>query len=55
MSKIGRSITFDDTMDMTNCHMGLEKQFDNKAVILGSNFVTSGEVNKVELGKKRHM
>lgn len=38
---------------MVNFNIGLVKWFDNKAVTLGSNYVTSGEVDKVERWEKK--
>ncbi|XP_015367868.1 PREDICTED: piggyBac transposable element-derived protein 3-like [Diuraphis noxia] len=57
MRKMGRGTAFEVTIDMNNCNIGLVKWFDNKAVTLGSNYITSGEVDKVERWdkKKKHM
>lgn len=53
MRKMGRGIAFEVTTDMNHCNIGLVKWFDNKAVTLGSNYVTSGDVDKVERWDKK--
>ncbi|XP_026805825.1 piggyBac transposable element-derived protein 1-like [Rhopalosiphum maidis] len=53
MRKMGRGAAFEVTTDMNHCNIGLLKWFDNKAVTLGSNYVTSGDVDKVERWDKK--
>jgi len=53
MRKMGRGTAFEVTTDMNHCNIGLVKWFDNKAVTLGSNYVTSGDVDKVERWDKK--
>ncbi|XP_026819434.1 uncharacterized protein LOC113558122 [Rhopalosiphum maidis] len=50
---MGRGTAFEVTTDMNHCNIGLVKWFDNKAVTLGSNYVTSGDVDKVERWDKK--
>ncbi|XP_025194766.1 piggyBac transposable element-derived protein 3-like [Melanaphis sacchari] len=53
MRKMGRGTAFEVTTDMNHCNIGLVKWFDNKAVTLGFNYVTSGDVDKVERWDKK--
>lgn len=54
MGKLGRGSTFEISTNMPNCNIGLLKWFDNKAVALGSNFVTSGVTDKVTRWNKKN-
>jgi len=54
MEKLGRGSTFEISTNMPNCNMGLLKWYDNKAVALGSNFVTSGVTDKVTRWNKKN-
>lgn len=54
MEKLGRGSTFEISTNMPSCNIGLIKWYDNKAVSLGSNFVTSGETDKVTRWNKKN-
>jgi hypothetical protein len=54
MRKLKRGSTFEITTNMSGCNIGLLKWFDNKAVSLGSTFVTSGETDKVTRWNKKN-
>jgi len=53
MRKLGRGTTFEVTTDVPGCNIGIVKWFDNKAVNLGSNFIASGEVDRVTRWDKK--
>lgn len=55
---MGRGTTFEVSSDMPNSKIGLVKWYDNKPVLLGSNFVTSGtpdEVSRYDKKEKRYI
>lgn len=50
MSKLGRGSAFEIKSNVKNaCNIGLLKWYCNKSVILGSNFITSGTIDKVQV------
>ncbi|KAL4125830.1 hypothetical protein QTP88_010070 [Uroleucon formosanum] len=53
MRKLGRGTTFEVTTDVPGCNIGIVKWFDNIAVNLGSNFIASGEVDRVTRWDKK--
>lgn len=54
MAKIDRGSTFEIRSHVENaCAIGLVKWFDNKSVILGSNFITSGTLDNVQRYDKK--
>lgn len=53
MRQLGRGTSFEITTDHPNNNIGLLKWYDNKPVHLGSNFVTSGELDIVRRWSKK--
>lgn len=54
MAKIGRGSTYEIRSYVKNaCAIGLVKWFDNKSVILGSNFIISGTLDNVQRYDKK--
>lgn len=54
MAKLGRGATFEIRSDVKNLFsIGLVKWYDNKAVTLGSNFITSGTIDTVQRYDKK--
>lgn len=54
MKELGRGSTYEISTNMSNCNIGLIKWFDNKAVALGSNYVTSGKTDEVRRWNKKN-
>lgn len=49
MSKMSRGSTYEKRSNIENaCSIGLVKWYDNKAVTLASNFITSGTLDSVQ-------
>lgn len=54
MAKLGRGTTFEIRSDVKNLFsIGLVKWYINKAVTLGSNFITSGTIDTVQRYDKK--
>lgn len=53
LKKLGRGAAFEVSSDMPNSNIGLVKWYDNKAVLLGSNFITSGVPDEVKRYDKK--
>lgn len=51
---MGRGTTFEICSDMPNSNIGLVKWYDNKSVVLGSNFITSGIPDEVKRYDKKN-
>lgn len=53
LKKMGRGTSFEVSTDMPDSNIGLIKWYDNKAVMLGSNFITSGIPDEVKRYDKK--
>ncbi|KAE9528804.1 hypothetical protein AGLY_012379 [Aphis glycines] len=53
LSKMGRGSSFEVNSNMPNSNIGLIKWYDNKAVGLGSNFITSGVPDDIKRYDKK--
>lgn len=53
LKKMGRGTTFEVSSDMPDSNIGLVKWYDNKAVLLGSNFIASGIRDEVKRYDKK--
>lgn len=53
LSKMGRGSSYEVSSNMHNSNIGLIKWYDNKAVVLGSNFITSGVPDDIKRYDKK--
>lgn len=53
LKNLGRGAAFEVSSDMLNSNIGLVKWYDNKAVLLGSNFITSEIPDEVKRYEKK--